>query len=414
MDKLISKITNVDLAEEGLAKLPKENWLYQYLGFTNSLESPSSFHVWTGLSTISSVLNRRVWMPRDTGYNLYPNQYIIVVAESAYCRKSTAIEKARDSFFVDEHLINIIQDSMTPQMLTKELCKEQMINPNFVLIFVTELATFFGADSFKTGIIPLLTSLYTCPSLYVVKTKTAGNDIIKQPCINLLGATTLDWMATNLPADAIEGGFTGRVMFIVGDRPRLTNPFGEAPAEEKSLRPFLFNDLSTRMRGFQGGFKWTEEGRELFKNWYTKRMEEDDTRLRGYAGRKQDHVLKIAMCLSSGDFHRVSKEDLKIEEWHISTALTILKKAEVLMPKAFRGGLYSKQSKHFDRVIDIMKRARRRGKNYPLPYHKMLQSISRYVNTKELKEILGTLIEQRTIERGYSAKGGEVYSLLKD
>jgi len=406
MDRLINKITNVDLVEEGLQQLPKENWLYQYLGFTNSLESPSIFHIWTGLSTISSVLNRRVWMPRDTGYNLYPNQYIIIVAESAFCRKSTAIERARDSFFIDEHLVNIIQDSMTPQMLTKELCKEQMINPNFVLIFVTELSTFFGADSFKTGIIPLLTSLYTCPYSYIVKTKTAGSDIIKQPCINLLGATTLDWMATNLPIDAIEGGFTGRVMFIVGDRPRLANPFGEALDEERSLRPLLFNDLSTRMRGFQGGFKWSKGGRELFKNWYTRRTEEDDTRLRGYAGRKQDHVLKVAMCLSSADFHRVSKEDLKIEEWHISTALSLLEKAEILMPKAFRGGLYSKQSRHFDRVIDTMKRARRKGKNYPLPYHKMLQGMSRYVNTKELKEILSTLVEQRTIEKGYSTKGG--------
>jgi len=178
---MIKKITNVDLKEEGLEKLPKENWLYQYLGFTNSLESPSSFHIWTALSTISSVLNRRVWMPRDTGSNLYPNQYIIIVAESGHTRKSSAIEKARDSFFVDEHLVNIVQDSSTPQSLTKELCKEQMINPNFVLIFVTELATFFGADSFKTGIIPLLTSLYTCPSLYTVKTKTAGTDIIRNP-----------------------------------------------------------------------------------------------------------------------------------------------------------------------------------------------------------------------------------------
>jgi len=99
----------------------------------------------------------------------------------------------------------------------------------------------------------------------------------------------------------------------------------------------------------------------------------DDTRLRGYAGRKQDHVLKIAMCLSSGDFHRVSKEDLNIEGWHILTALALLKKAEILMPKAFRGGLYSKQSKHLDRVIDLIKRAKRRGKNYPLPYTLMLK-----------------------------------------
>jgi len=165
MDKLIDRITNVDMVAEGLKELPKENWLYQYLGFTNSLESPSSFHIWTGLSAISSVLNRRVWLPRDTGANLYPNQYIIIVAESAFCRKSTAIEKAKDSFFIDEHLVNIVQDSMTPQMLTKELCKEQMINPNFVLIFVTELATFFGADSFKTGIIPPSYCIFALPLL---------------------------------------------------------------------------------------------------------------------------------------------------------------------------------------------------------------------------------------------------------
>lgn len=414
MEKLLDRIPNVDLKEEGLILLPRENWLYQYLAFTNSLESPSSFHIWTGLSTISSVLNRRVWMPRDTGSNLFPNQYIIIVAESAFCRKSTAIEKAKDSFFTDEFLVNIVQDSMTPQMLTKELCREDMINPNFALIFVTELATFFGADSFKTGIIPLLTSLYTCPSLYSVKTKTAGDDLIRNPCINLLGATTLDWMATNLPADAIEGGFTGRVMFVVGDQPRLKNPFGEAPLEEKELRPGLFNDLSKRMRGFQGGFKWTEEGREIFKQWYINRVEEEDDRLRGYSGRKQDHLLKVAMCLSAGDFHRVHKDDLKIEAWHISTANALLNKAEILMPKAFRGKLFSKQSRLFDRILDTLKRANRQKKDYPMPYSKLLKKLSRYTATKELKEVLTTLIEQKTLAKEYGVKGGEKYSIIGD
>ena len=406
------KIKNVDLEGEGLEQLPEENWIYQYLKFTNSLESPTQFHLWTALSTISSVLNRRVWVPRDTGSNLYPNQYIIIVAESAFCRKSTAIEKARDSFFTDAPLINIIQDSMTPQKLTQELSQEKMINPNYVLIFVTELATFFGADSFKTGIIPLLTSLYTCPPLYCVKTKTAGDDVIREPCVNILGATTLDWMASNLPQDAIEGGFTGRVMFIVGDRPRLSNPFGEAPQEETGLRVKLFNDLSKRMRSFQGGFKWSPEAREIYAEWYNQRVEEEDFRLRGYAGRKQDHVLKVAMCLSTGDFHRENTGDLVLEGWHISTSLSILKKAEILMPKAFRGSLYSKESRHFDRILDILKREKLRGKHYPLPYHKLLKRMSRYVKTKELKEILRTLEEQRTIQVGLGGKGGEVYSLL--
>ncbi len=67
------------------------------------------------------------------------------------------------------------------------------------------------------------------------------------------------------------------------------------------------------------------------------------------------------------------------------------------MPQAFGVTLYSKQSKQFDRVLGILKRAEDRGQS-PYPHHKLLSSMSRYVSSKELKEIVTTLDEQRDID----------------
>lgn len=68
-------IKNTDLVKEGLSLLPEDNWLYKYLKYTDTMESPSFFHIWSGLAALSSALQRKVFISQGDQF-IYPNQYI--------------------------------------------------------------------------------------------------------------------------------------------------------------------------------------------------------------------------------------------------------------------------------------------------------------------------------------------------
>ena len=355
---------NTDLRKEGLEELDKDNWLYQYLLYTDQMESPSAFHIWSGLAAISCTLQRKVWINRGF-YTLYPNQYVILVAESAFCRKSTAVSVAINDLLQTAQIATIDKDKMTAEKLCVELSradKEQKLD-NAITIFVPELATFLGASAFHSGIIPLLTSFYECPSSADYKTKASGEFHMSNVCINLVGATTLDWMSTNLPGDTIRTKLIQRMQ---------------------------------QMNNFDGAFAIDEGAKHEFSRWYNARAEGNDLRLRGYYGRKGDHVLKIATCLSAGDSGRCNGM-LKIEAHHIRIALRLLKKAEKLIHLAFRGTAFSKSSKDIDRILGyLLKRSSK--DSTPIKHSLLLKRNSHYLNAQEFKQVMDTLIEQGDVE----------------
>ena len=66
-------------------------WIRHYLEFTKGMESPEIFHFWVAISLIATSLGRDVYL--DRGYfKLYPNMFIVLLAESEECAKSTAIK----------------------------------------------------------------------------------------------------------------------------------------------------------------------------------------------------------------------------------------------------------------------------------------------------------------------------------
>ena len=107
---------NTDFRAEGLEQLDSKNWIYKYLKYTDQMESPSSFHIWSALAALSCTLQRKVWINRGF-YTLYPNQYIILVAESAFCRKSTAIGVAISDILQTAQVATINRDKMSAEKL---------------------------------------------------------------------------------------------------------------------------------------------------------------------------------------------------------------------------------------------------------------------------------------------------------
>jgi hypothetical protein len=101
---------NTDFRAEGLEQLDSKNWIYKYLKYTDQMESPSSFHIWSALAALSCTLQRKVWINRGF-YTLYPNQYIILVAESAFWSRAD----------LQAVLYSLLQKNLDSQILGQNL-----------------------------------------------------------------------------------------------------------------------------------------------------------------------------------------------------------------------------------------------------------------------------------------------------
>ena len=107
-----------------------KGFIESYMAYTSGQESPTDFHYWTAVSTLSSAVGRNVWLDRGY-YKLYPNHYVILVAGSALSRKSSAINigirilrKALERFKesgIDAGALSVLSAKMTPEALCRAM-----------------------------------------------------------------------------------------------------------------------------------------------------------------------------------------------------------------------------------------------------------------------------------------------------
>lgn len=323
----------------------KKNWLQSYLDWTDKSEPPELFHMWTGISILGSALGRKVSFPRGH-YTLYPNSYIILIAGSAKCRKSTALRMGHliAKELIDNHKIKVTRNKITPEMLVQELGKEAQVSlpgssemmverGSETLIYVTELTTLIDQKSFQNGLIEILTDLYDCPPKWESKTKTKGCDYLYDVFLSILGATTPEELSMVLPVRAIGSGFTSRIIFVhqrTTDR-RFANPEDYYSLPEKvELKEKLMLDLK-HIYSLRGEFKWSKEAKELFTTWYDSMPDVEEEKMEGYLGRKHDHAIKVAMILTVS-----MRDDLVIDAPTIKAAIDLLDEVEKYM-----SGVYS-------------------------------------------------------------------------
>jgi len=144
------------------------SWLRHYLDFTKGMESPEIFHFWVGISLIATALGRNVFL--DRGYfKLYPNMFIVLLAESEECAKSTAIKIGVNMVLRDDEMEScpmIFAQKATPQALVETLVDEtgvpdadRVIHKNAeVYVAASELAVFLGKKEKNSELLTMLTS----------------------------------------------------------------------------------------------------------------------------------------------------------------------------------------------------------------------------------------------------------------
>lgn len=322
------------------------DWLTAYLQYTEQTEPPVSYHTWSGLSLLAGALQRKVHL--RWGFEvIYPNMYVILVGPSGRARKGVALGIAKDL------LKNVPGLSIAPESTSGReaivLAMKRSI-ANFedasdgkikfhcaLTAFSEELSVFLGQGDIK--LLANLTDWYDCKDDWAYETIGRGVDKLQGLCFNLLGATAPDWLQSMLPHEAVGGGFTSRVVFVVEEQKGKTVPKPQISDEQKELGEQLTRDLE-RIAQISGSFSFTPDGEDAYVEWY-KRNDADlrkghppveDNRFAGYCERRATHIRKLMMLMS------ISRGDsLEITAADFERADKTLRAVEVSMGKTFGG-----------------------------------------------------------------------------
>lgn len=299
------------------------NWLQELVGQHKELESPKSFWYWGAIAAISAVVKDQIWLNRQI-YNLYPNIYVMLHAESGL-KKGPPISMAKQ-LVKPVNNTRIISGRSSIQGILKDLGTAytqpggKVINKSVAFICSSELSSSIVDDKVATKI---LTDLYDrqynvgeWKSLLKMETFE-----LKDPTITMLTATNEAMSEDFFTKSAIQGGYFARTFIVYEKESKVTNslmyPLEHTPnyvnsalyLKEVAKLVGPFEPTATLVETECYKYKRIKHGREIYFNevgllyddWYEnfreviKTVEKDET---GTLNRFGDSVLKVAMLLS--------------------------------------------------------------------------------------------------------------------
>jgi len=380
------------------------SWMISYRDYIIRQESPSIFHFWISSQMIAAALRRNVWIDRGA-YQVFPNQYVLLIGMSGAARKSVAMEIGLD-LLNEVPDVMILHERMTVEGVIDKVQRVSVL-PNgrilpdgSVLIHADELSNLFGKASYITDLMSFITAAYTSKARLDFLTRSRSLCSLKNPCFSILAGTTPDQMASIFPSMAMTSGLLGRVVIIAGDKGQKE----PEPLLDKKLRAPLIHDL-TEISKLYGEMKLTKEASTFFNKWYRELPDIPPAELASFYERKHDNVFKAALVISIAE-----SDELILTLDHLKSAIAAIDLAEEGMPEALAHIGASIQSTITDLVYAIVKSYH----PVPISHSVLLRKVYRRIQNKaEFKDVIDTLHESKRIFIDVSSKG-IFYSLRED
>lgn len=364
-----------------------DDWVKSYLVYTAESESPDEYHRWVAFSVIAGALRRKVFFNMSY-FQLYANQYIVLVGPPGRCKKSTSMRIGR-TLLGGVPGIKFTTDSVTRERLIQDLTQAYSDGHSSMTAYSSELATLLTSSGMD--MVAFLTDIYDSPHEWSHQTKMGGMNKIKAPYLNLIAATTPDWISRAMPMDTVGIGLTSRVVFVYQDTPRIKDPFPVLSQEQVKLQDYLVHDLNI-IATLQGEFILSPGAKEFYTNWYKQHLAEPnptkDKRLNGYFDRKPMHILKLGMVISAA-----TKNDLVLTEQDIDRSLEMLGQVEDAMPKVFANVGRNPLSANTDELEEAIRDAGPQG----LPAGYLLKHFKHDLRKDEIAEVINSLMERGEI-----------------
>jgi hypothetical protein len=400
--------------ESGMGK----NFLELYGEFCDTTEVPSLFSFWCGVGAISAALGRNSFIQFGQ-FPVYPNFYILLVAGSALHRKSTSINIAESIIRGVQPLPKLIPGSVTPPALIEELQSLDVSDMTALFrqsgtgfLLCDEFKTFLNRKSYDMGLATLLINLYDCKEKVEYKTMARGKEVVNNGCLSILAGSTPDWLRDGIPPEAIGGGLTSRMLFILYEGESRRVPWPAFGAALQGIKQDLIHRLQL-ISGISGEFTLTDEAKQLVIDEYNRfwdgpgQVIEADPVMTGYAGRRQNHQLKISMVLSAAE-----RLDRVITRDHIVGATHCLQVIEKTLPSVMKKITASAIGTNIELILTMIKKFSK-GRTVPVTRSQLQRAVAHRFGMREMDEILGTLLSsgmviQRTLGNMITYELGDV------
>jgi len=387
-------------------------------------DAPVMFHVSGALMLAAHLLNRRVSLefgPRK----LHPQLWIANIAESTIHRKSTATAMAvswlrkhpeysktllSSSAFSMEGVyaqlgVKLDSDQMTEdaaRLLYENTEQQAQITGQPMLagvgmFAVDELGAWLSAleASYNKGGKKILTELLDYQGQSWVKRLATGGYYIHRPHINILAASTIDWVNTTATEDDRKGGFLPRWLLICnwGQDYRLSVPDGYGP--ETPVKAHL-----QRLGALEGNYVLSAEAEDLYHDWDQEFSRVDDERIGAWVNRMAIMALKIALVYAATD-----DTTTKVEVRHLKLAVKLIERCRDDLIRLLRWDLaFTPEERNRNKLLRILETEK------VITHARLLRNC--HLSARDMKDSLNTLEEQGVIvadEVTTNTKSAKVY-----
>jgi len=245
--------------------VPPSSFLNSYIEYVEpTTDAPDQFTMMCGMSILSMACrNSYIRYGQST---LRPNMWLAIVAPSGLYRKSTSIDTAR--YLLDDWCGEPVTfpDQMSPEAFVKHLATEK----SYGLFAWSEIASqleAFEHRSYMRGYKADLTALFDCPAVWHRRTQSDGMLKVEKPFVNIMAASTIDWLNACLSEGNMRGGFLPRFLWVIASEKRRFLAWPEAP--HLDAKEGLLHKLDAVTRMFNGGMSVTDEAKNLFTAFAT-------------------------------------------------------------------------------------------------------------------------------------------------
>lgn len=428
----------------------------KWIAYTDALPTPDNMIQWAWLFTVSSALERRVWLGPEHE-QLFPNMYVCFVSKPGigksfviryvsnmlrkWCRGDNAAminsqftlpahkavaelaseqdkqtaeanqtkSKESQAEITKPYLIKMTADATTYEALViafgkavgriNYVKKDKDGNPGIGLYIHCSLCSIlpeFGSLLRKRAndTVTFLLGVYDCPIDYDYETVTRGRDRIRKGCLNLLAATNPSFMQETLDEKLVNEAFVSRIFYIYASKNRKpVSRIPELTLEQKEYRENLENHI-LKLTTIYGQVTMSEETWEYIHNWWVELESRPDKRSSSSPKLDPYYSRKIIhMQKVAMALHFSESCEMIISIETIKRAIKFLDKEEKSMHLALVMEANDIGAKMVKKILDFLKEGEQ---TYVSLYMKLYQTIA-VVDKKKLEEALDFLVETKQI-----------------
>jgi energy-coupling factor transporter ATP-binding protein EcfA2 len=388
-----------DAELEALFASDSAHAINEYLALQEESEVPRTYLTWSLIAATGALLGKNAKFRSGANLNISPNMFVILIGPSGV-RKTTAIRMTQamlesttlhygptDTGGQRHGIMSSLnglgrrnfhagwrESGIGP--ITESLFRPRSSDDMFLV--APELGRLMGTGSREMA--DFLVDLYDgSPIDYQTK---VGEVRIDNPMASLLGATTPSSLADIMPANAATHGIFSRALLIYADKPHKSVPLPpEQPPEWYERRERLI----TRLRWIDYNrtpFSLDESARATYTRLYPYVPVVDDPRMESYKARRNEHMLKVAMCLCA------LRSDTTVTESDVTLSHELLAMAE---PEMKRGLEYFGRNKAYAGrmlMIDFLKNA----PNKTASLHELVAAAASELNNREANDAIQSMV----------------------